>query len=166
MSLNMPETAAYALKDNTGFDKSHIIFENYNMGLMLSFIQECGFGDITLEFKNSFPVTHCDTKIIEPFSFNFISDFKNIGKFTSAIETHVQGYLLKKAGTFSSFFGSSWDKNFYVLTNVGFICFEDKNYSEKTRYVKLVKLTIQEHKNQKIDGQNYVFTLNIDGTDE
>jgi len=69
MSLDMPEAAAFSLKDTSGFDKTHIIFENYNMGLLLSYIQEIGLGDIRLEFKNSFPVTILETNSPEPFSF-------------------------------------------------------------------------------------------------
>lgn len=67
MSPSNPMSAAFKLKDDKKLSRSHIIFQNQNMGLMVRFIQELEAYWLSVEFSDIIAMT-IDRK---PLSFNF-----------------------------------------------------------------------------------------------
>ena len=59
----------------------------------------------------------------------------------------------------------NWESNFYVLTNVGILVFEEENFSNPTRLIPLGKLSVAPV-SQKTAGKPFAFKLVIDETEE
>ena len=81
----------------------------------------------------------------------------------------AQGYLLKKKDGFVAFWkdmfsDDNWESDFYVLTNVGILVFEEENFSNPTRLIPLGKLGVAPV-SQKTAGKPFSFRLTI-GNDE
>ena len=60
----------------------------------------------------------------------------------------VQGYLFKKKTEFFEYWKmllnqDNWESNFYVLTNVGILVFEEDNFMNPTRLIPLGSLGLQ-----------------------
>lgn len=56
MSPSNPMSAAFRMKDQNKFSRSHIIFQNMNMGLMIRFIQELEAYWLSVEFNDQLAV--------------------------------------------------------------------------------------------------------------
>lgn len=67
MSPSNPMSAAFKIKDSSKIGRSHIIFQNHNMGLMIRFIQELNAFWLNVDFTDTIAMT-VDRK---PVSFNF-----------------------------------------------------------------------------------------------
>jgi hypothetical protein len=67
MSPSNPMSAAFRLKDQNKLGRSHIVFQNTNMGLLVRFIQELECYWLSVEFSDTIAMT-VDK---QPISFNF-----------------------------------------------------------------------------------------------
>ena len=56
MSPSNPMSAAFRMKDAKKFGRSHIIFQNQNMGLMIRFIQELEAFWLSVEFNDKLAI--------------------------------------------------------------------------------------------------------------
>ena len=52
MSPSNPMSAAFRMKDQKKFGRSHIVFQNQNMGLLIRFIQELEAYWLSVEFSD------------------------------------------------------------------------------------------------------------------
>jgi len=82
----------------------------------------------------------------------------------------AQGYLFKKKAGFTGYWRNlfsddNWESNFYVLTNVGILVFEEENFSNPTRLIPLGKLKVAPV-SQKQAGKPFGFRLTIDDEEE
>ena len=57
MSPSNPMSAAFKMKDDKKLNRSHIIFQNQNMGLMVRFIQELEAYWLSVEFSDTIALT-------------------------------------------------------------------------------------------------------------
>ena len=57
MSPSNPMSAAFKLKDQNKLGRSHIVFQNMNMGLMVRFIQELEAHWLSVEFSDQIAMT-------------------------------------------------------------------------------------------------------------
>ena len=57
MSPSNPMSAAFKLKDHKKLGRSHIVFQNMNMGLMVRFIQELEAHWLSVEFSDQIAMT-------------------------------------------------------------------------------------------------------------
>ena len=57
MSPSNPMSAAFKLKDQNKLGRSHIVFQNMNMGIMVKFIQELEAHWLSVEFNDTIKMT-------------------------------------------------------------------------------------------------------------
>ena len=74
MSPNNPMSAAFKLKDGDRLGRSHIVFQNLNMGLMVRFIQELDAYWLAVEFSDK--IAMVVNKKPETFSFEQLTKQK------------------------------------------------------------------------------------------
>ena len=55
----------------------------------------------------------------------------------------------------------NWESNFYVLTNVGILVFEEDNFMNPTRLIPLGKLGIEKMTKKAAGGKAYAFKLSV-----
>ena len=168
MSPSNPMSAAFRMKDSKKFGRSHIIFQNQNMGLMIRFIQELEAYWLSVEFNDQLAVI-IDGK---PSTFNFkdIALEKQKGQNDGLVNCAAQRYLFKKKSGFGGFWRNmfsddNWESHFYVLTNVGILVFEEENFGNPTRLIPLGKLTVAPV-SQKQAGKPFAFRLTVDEEEE
>ena len=163
MSPSNPMSAAFKMKDQKKLNRSHIIFQNQNMGLMIRFIQELEAYWLSVEFNDQIALV-VDNK---PLSFNFkdLAVEKAQAENRGLVNCAAQGYLSKKKHGFAAFWRDmfseeNWESSFYVLTNVGILVFEEENFSNPTRLIPLGSLAV-EPVSQKTAGKPFAFKLTI-----
>jgi len=108
----------------------------------------------------------------KPSTFNFrdIALEKQKDQNEGLVNCAAQGYLFKKKTGFAGYWRNlfsdeNWESNFYVLTNVGILVFEEENFSNPTRLIPLGKLTVAPV-SQKQAGKPFAFRLSITEEDE
>ena len=168
MSPSNPMSAAFRMKQQDKLNRSHIIFQNQNMGLLIRFIQELEAHWLSVEFSDQIAMV-IDKK---PISFNFkeLTIEKQKDQNDGLVNSAAQGYLFKKRVGFSGFWKNmfdddNWDSAFYVLTNVGILVFEEDNFSNPSRLIALSKLTV-EPISQKNAGKPFAFKITVDEEEE
>ena len=100
MSPSNPMSAAFKLKDQDKLGRSHIVFQNLNMGLMVRFIQELDAYWLAVEFSDQ--IAMVIEKKAETFSFDQLTKQKAQSQNRGLVNCSVQGYLQVKKNEFWS----------------------------------------------------------------
>ena len=91
-------SAAFKLKDGERLGRSHIVFQNQNMGLMVRFIQELDAYWLAVEFSDK--IAMVVNKKPETFSFEQLTKQKAQDQNQGLVNCAVQGYLYAKQTEF------------------------------------------------------------------
>mgnify|MGYP000430439920 CR=1 FL=1 len=57
MSPQLPQSAAWHVRDDKKLGRSHVIFQCYNMGLLVKYLQDLQLYDLRVEFKDRLAMT-------------------------------------------------------------------------------------------------------------
>ena len=142
MSPQLPQSAAWQIRDHLKLGRSHVIFQNFNMGILVKYLQDLQLHELRVEFKDSLAMT-IDRKALK-FEFTEIQRGKQKETNSGLVNCAMQGYLYRRrAGLFSLFGNGTWDSHFFVLTNVGLLIFEGDNFVKPDRLVPLAGLVCE-----------------------